>query len=221
MTSVSHAVEARRSVRAFLPDPVPPDVLRRVFSTAQRAPSWCNIQPWRVVVTSGEATARLTGRLTSAVKEGRLSTDFPWPGEYPEPYGTHRRECGRALYSAMGVQRGDADGRAHAWMRNFVAFDAPHVAMVGVDKRMMPYAAVDMGCWLQSVMLLCVEEGLATCPQAALATAADEVRGMLGWPAEVGLLFGLAVGYEDRSAAANTCRTTRAAVEENVRFVSE
>src|SRR5258708_1059879 len=117
----------RKSVRAFLPRSVEAETLQRIFERAQLAPSWCNIQPWRVWVTSGEATAQLTPALVEAAGSSSPSTDFPFPADYPEPYGTHRKACGKALYEAMGVARDDHAGRHAAWLRNFFAFDAPHV----------------------------------------------------------------------------------------------
>lgn len=212
------AVETRRSVRAFLPKDVPREVLERVFETAQRAPSWCNIQPWRVFVASGEARARLTKALLEAAKNAPPAPDVPFPFDYPEPYATHRKKCGGALYEAMGVARGDSEGRLAAWLRNFVAFDAPHVAMVGIDRRFDLYAALDVGCWLQTLMLAATAEGLSTCAQASLAVYSDVVRRELGVADEVKLLFGVGIGYEDAAALANNCRTTREPLAANVSF---
>ena len=210
------ALRQRRSVRAFLPKQVPAEVLSRVFERAKLAPSWCNIQPWRVWLTSGAATARLTSALLEAAKTESPKTDHPFPIEYPEPYAAHRRACGKALYEAMGVVRGDDEGRHGAWLRNFAAFDAPHVAMVGIDRRFGIYAALDVGCWLEALLLAATAEGIATCAQASLAAYADVVHATLEIPEEVGLLFGVALGYEDEEAAANRCRTTRDPVESNV-----
>lgn len=217
--NVRDAVEQRRSIRGFRSDPVPEETLRRIFEVAQRAPSWCNIQPWRVWVTSGDATRRLTNALTAAAGSSMMEPDFPWPSEYPPPYDGLRRQCGAALYSAMGIAREDKAARYGAWMRNYVAFGAPHVAIVGVDRRFGSYAALDVGCWLQSVLLAATEEGVATCSQASLATFPKAVRAVLDVPDEIGILFGVALGYEDPDAAANACRTERNPLEENVRFV--
>ncbi|TAK26621.1 MAG: nitroreductase [Myxococcaceae bacterium] len=210
---------SRRSVRGYLPEEVPLQTLESIFSAAQQAPSWCNIQPWRVWVTRGAQTRALVDALMTAATTGAPTPDFPWPPEYPEPYGKHRRECGAALYSAMGVARDDRAGRQEAWMRNFRAFDAPHLAMVAIDRRFNHYAMLDLGCWLQSVLLGAQALGVATCPEASLATFPDAARAVLGIPDELGLVMGIAMGYEDPSVAANRCRTTRSALEANVRFV--
>lgn len=214
-TALSH----RRSVRAFLPREVPRETLTSIFARAQQAPSWCNIQPWRVWLASGDARARLVAGLVESAGSRMPEPDVAFPGDYPEPYGTHRKQCGKALYEAMGVARDDMVARQGAWMRNFAAFDAPHVAIVGVDRRFGLYAALDVGCWLQSVLLLAQAEGVATCAQAALATYPDVARRELGVPEGIQILFGIAIGYEDESAAANQCRTRREAVEANLVFV--
>jgi nitroreductase len=212
-------LRTRKSVRGFSPRPVPRDELARVLTAAQRAPSWCNIQPWRVFVTAGLVTEQLTRGYVAATQAGTIAPDFPWPKDYPEPYGTHRRECGKALYGAMGIARDDAAGRAAAWMRNYEAFGAPHVAVVALDKRFGMWAALDLGCWLQSLLLACVDAGLAACPQATLGMHAQVAREVLAIPDELGVLFGVAIGYEDPAVPANACHTTRAPLAEHVRFV--
>lgn len=214
------AIAARRSVRGFRPDPVPRDALTRIFSAAQQAPSWCNIQPWRVWVATGEARERLIAAQLEAFTAGATpNPDVPFPADYPPPYDSHRKECGVALYQAMGVARGDAEGRLGAWRRNFLAFDAPVVALCGVDRRFGLYAALDVGCWLQTLLLAATAEGLATCAQAALATYPDAARGALAIPDDVALLFGVAIGWEDAAVPANACRTTRSPLADNVVFV--
>lgn len=210
----------RRSTRAFLPREVPRDVLTRIFEGAQKTPSWCNIQPWQVWVASGAKRDALCGAFVAAAQAGEApDSDVPFPFDYPEPYASRRRECGKALYEAMGVSRADHAGKQAAWLRNFAAFDAPHVAIVGYDRRFDLYAALDLGCWLESVLLLATSEGVATCAQASLAVYPKIARAELGIPDEVKIFFGIGLGYEDPTAKANACRTTREPLDANVRFV--
>lgn len=216
---VHEAVAQRRTIRAFLPDPVSRQTLARVFERAQRAPSWCNIQPWRVWLASGEVLAAIKSDLVAAAGSRMPSPDVAFPAEYPEPYLTHRRACAKALYDVMGVKRDDGPARHAAWMRNFVAFDAPHVAVVAIDKRFALWAALDVGCWLETVMLLAEEEGLATCAQASLSLYPDVLRARLGVGEDVDVLFGLGIGRADPEAAANRCVTARDPLEKNLVFV--
>lgn len=216
---VAQALAARRSVRAFLPEPVPRETIERIFGEAQRAPSWCNIQPWRVWIATGDKRDELVAELRHAASTELPAPDLAFPADYPEPYNTHRRQCGKALYEAMGVARDDTEARRGAWMRNYEAFGAPVIAIVGMDRRFGLYGAIDLGCWLKAVMLLAVEEGLATCAQAAMAAYPAVHRRVLGVEDDVNIVFGIALGREDASAAANSCRTTRDPLERNVVFV--
>ncbi|EID18003.1 nitroreductase [Mycolicibacterium phlei RIVM601174] len=67
----------RRSCRAFKPDPVPREVIDAILEAAQSTASWCNSQPWRVVVTSGAGTERLRAALYEASAGAPEATDNP------------------------------------------------------------------------------------------------------------------------------------------------
>jgi nitroreductase len=209
----------RRSVRGFTPDAVPPETLTKIFAQGQLAPSWCNIQPWRVVVTSPPKTRALAEILQADARAGRVAADVPFPTDYPEPYGKHRVACGVALYRSMGIARDDKGGRYGAWLRNYAFFDAPHVAIVACDRRLGPYAYVDVGVWLGYVLTAATEAGVATCAMASVAAMSATLREHLPIAETDAILFGLALGYEDPAAPANATRTTRDPVETNVTFV--
>ena len=144
--------------------------------------------------------------------------DVPFPTNYPEPYGTHRRECGKALYDAMGVRRDDGPARHAAWLRNFVAFDAPHIAIICIDRRFGFWAGIDVGCWLQSVMLLAEEEGLATCAQASLSLHPEVLRPLLGIGDDMQILFGLASGETMMGTTGNPKPAPRRARPSTITF---
>ncbi len=55
---VDEAIASRRSIRAFLPTPVPREDIEAILATAARAPSGTNIQPWKVtVLTDGSLSS--------------------------------------------------------------------------------------------------------------------------------------------------------------------
>ncbi|HTE49261.1 MAG TPA: nitroreductase [Kofleriaceae bacterium] len=213
------AFDERRSARAFRPEPIPEPELRRLFAMAQRAPSWCNIQPWRVWVTSPPATAALSAALLAAARAALPAPEVPFPGTYPEPYLTHRRACGHALYAAMGIARDDKESRYGAWLRNYELFDAPHVAVVARDRALDQYGTLDVGVWLGFLLSAAAALGIDTCPMASLAAYPAALRRELGIPADQVVLFGVALGRADRDAPANACRTARDPVDANVTFV--
>ena len=213
------AMIRRKSVRGFQAKPVPQAQLRTLFETAQRSPSWCNVQPWRVAITAPPLTAQVTQALTSAATTGVPNPDVAFPSEYPEPHLSHRRACGVALYQAMGIERNDKQGRHAAWLRNYAAFDAPHLAVVSQDRRLGQYGTLDIGVWLGLFIAAAALMDIGTCPMASVAAYPGPLRELLAIPNEESILVGIAIGYEDANVAANSCRTTREPLDSNVRFL--
>jgi nitroreductase len=206
----------RRSVRAFRPEPLSPSTLDAIFAEAQRAPSWCNVQPWRVVVTSPPRTHELSASLVAAAKAGPPSPEVAFPIDYPSPHRELRRACGIALYQAMGIVKDDHAGRYAAWLRNYELFDAPHVAIVSCERRLGPYAYVDVGVWLGYVLVAAAARGVSTCPMASVAAYPHALRAQLPIADTDVILFALALGISDGDAPANRCHTTREPVATNV-----
>ncbi|MEZ4364458.1 MAG: nitroreductase [Kofleriaceae bacterium] len=212
----------RRSARGFHPTPLDADTLHALFEAAQRAPSWCNVQPWQVVVTEPPATAALTAALVDAATQRPAETgaEVAFPSAYPSPYRERRRACGGALYQAMGIARDDEAGRHRAWLRNYQAFDAPHVAIVSCDRRLGAYAYVDVGVWLGYLLVAAESLGVGTCPMASLASYPAVLRRHLPIEEDSVILFGLALGTADPSCAANACRTARESSKSAIQVVS-
>jgi nitroreductase len=206
-------------MRGFLAEPIPRLQLERLFAAAQRAPSWCNIQPWRVVVTEPPVTGELAAAMQAAARATAPHAEVPFPVDYPPPYKERRVACGAALYRAMGVARNDMAGRYDAFLRNYAFFDAPHVAIVACDRRLGPYAYLDVGVWLGYLLTAAAALGIDTCPLASVAAYPEPLRERLPIAQSDVILFGLALGHADASVAANQCHTDRDPVSANVAFV--
>lgn len=211
-------VDGRRSLRAFLPRPVPHDVLSSVFSGASRAPSNCNTQPWVTHVASGSSIEKLRQDIPGAFAAGEISMDFPYDGKYEGVYKERQYGAAQALYDAMDIPREDKARRNDAFMRNFTFFDAPHVAFLFLPEPFGLREACDLGMYAQTLMLSMTAHGLGSCPQTALSFAADTVRKALSVTAENKLLFGISFGYPDPEHPANACVTDRAELEQLVTF---
>jgi nitroreductase len=211
----------RASMRAFSPEAIERAVLVEMFAAAQRAPSWCNIQPWHVFVTEPPKTKVLSDAMVAAAKSGLPRAEVPFPLDYPTPYKERRVACGVALYQAMGIARDDKAGRYDAWLRNYGFFDAPHVAIVACDKRLGPYVYIDVGVWLGYVLTAAAALGVDTCPMASVAAYPEPLRAHLPIAETDVVLFGIALGHADGAAPANRTRTSREPVEANVTFLNE
>ena len=219
LPALTAAWEGRRSIRGFRPDAIPRADLVQMFSAAQRAPSWCNVQPWRIAVTEPPATAALAEVMQAAARASFPNAELPFPLDYPPPYKERRIACGAALYQALGVARDDKAGRYDAWLRNYAFFGAPHLAIVACDRRLGPYAYVDVGVWLGYLLTAAELLGIATCPMASVAAYPDRLRAHLPIAQTDVILFGVALGYADDDDAANRCRTGREPIASNVTFV--
>ena len=210
---------ARFSCRAFRPDPVPDETIRAIIETARLTPSWCNTQPWQVVVTRPGVTEPLAEALVQeALRTQAVTSDMPFPERYTAERQARRRASGFALYDALGIAHDDKQGRLKQMLENFRFFGAPHVALITSAAELGPYGAVDAGAFLQSFLLAAQAHGVATIPQAALAQHAPFLKRRLEIPEDRWLICGVSFGYADMSHPANAFRTDRAQVEEILRF---
>lgn len=213
-------VEARRSLRAFKPEPISQQVLDRVFNQAQRAPSNCNTQPWIVHVASGATIEKLRSEMSDRFMAGDMSMDFPYDGVYDGVYKERQHGSAQALYDSVGIERSDKARRHVQFMRNFTFFDAPHVAFLFLPEPFGLREAADLGMYAQTLMLAMTANGLGSCPQTALSFQANFIREVLGVDDSNKLLFGISFGYPEEDAPANTCVTDRAALADTVTFHS-
>jgi nitroreductase len=208
---ILHAMRERRSIRAFLDAPVERGTLESVLDAARWAPSGVNAQPWEVAVVTGESKERLTEEFLKARRAGEKERpDYRvYPESWKEPYLSRRKACGLALYKALGIGKEDADRKLKSWELNYAFFGAPAGLLFFLDRDLVQSSWVDMGMFIQNVMLAALAHGLGTCPQAALAQYPDIARRVLGIPETKALVCGLSIGVPDLSAPVNGYRTAR------------
>lgn len=221
MHDLDETIHSRRSVRGFLPKPVPRETIEEVLELAQRAPSNCNVQPWRVYVASGEVCVQLREALVNAVTSGAPGAGSGGMAQVDDFRGGYREKqvaCAVELYGKMGIARDDKIGRAKAMLRNFEFFDAPQVAYVCMAKSFGIGVALDVGMYVQTLMLAMHSRGIGTCAQAALRAYPELVAQHLGIPDDEQILCGLSFGYEDPEVPANQTRQPRAPISSNVLF---
>jgi len=210
--NVSEAVQIRRSIRAFLPDPVPLDVLRDALELAARAPSGGNLQPWRIHLLVGEALQRFRERMNQRQELGGFDPiEYAvYPPNLHEPYRTQRFRVGEALYATLGIERADKPGRLRQFARNYDFFGAPVGLFCFIDRRMGPPQWSDLGMYLQTFMLLLCERGVASCAQEAWSVFGATISEFVGAAPEQMLFCGMAIGYPDTDAPVNRLVTERA-----------
>ncbi len=212
---VLSAIKNRKSTRAFIDKQVSPQTIDDVLDAARWAPSGANIQPWRVAVTTSGTKTNLCLALADAFQSNSPSNaDYKYyASPVEEPYLARQRRCGAALYGALDIPRQDKQQRRAQWLKNYFAFDAPVILFIFIDSSLEKGSWIDMGMFIQNIMLAARGHGLESCPQAALAEYPDIVRSHLTITDEQLLICGIALGYSDTTAAVNQYRTERESVD--------
>lgn len=220
--NVEEAIQARYSCRAFLPDkPVDRRAVEHLLKVAAQAPSGGNLQPWQVVVLSGEALAALVADVKAQAETMPRGEDTEYriyPKDLKEPYFSRRHKCGEDLYATIDVAREDKQGRLKQYRRNMELFGAPVGLFVYLDRQMQPGQWSDAGMFIQTFMLAAAGQGLATCAQEFWAMWHSAVARYTSPPDDWMLFCGIALGYADLDAPINTLRTERAEVSEFAAF---
>jgi nitroreductase len=219
-STLEQLLNARISTRKFQSRAVPRAAIEQILRLAQRTPSWCNIQPWQVVVVSGQALSALRERLWQHVNSGaRPNPDFVFPPTYEGVYRERRKVCGVQLYQAVGIGKDDRAAAAQQSLQNFRMFDAPHLALITVEDYLGFYGAFDCGLYVMSFMLAAQSAGVDTIAQASLASYPDLVRAQLNLAPTRKLICGISFGYAEKSHPVHGYRTERVELNEAVQFV--
>jgi nitroreductase len=220
--SAEEAIRTRRSVRAFLPTPVPRATVESLLALAARSPSGSNIQPWKVRVVAGEARDRLCHAILEALdREGAAAFKREWnyyPVNWREPFLARRRKIGWDLYGLLGIGKGDFEGTERQRRRNFEFFGAPVGFIFTLDEDLEIGSWLDLGIYIGALMIAARGVGLDTCPQAAFADYHAVIRRELGIPDHEIVICGMALGHADPDAVENRLVTERAAPSEFATF---
>ena len=222
--AVDAAITSRRSVRAFLPDPVPRETIECILEVAARAPSGTNTQPWQVVVLTGEAKSALTQKIMAAYDDPAQRATHTdeyayYPTEWRSPYIDRRRKVGWDLYGLLGIGKADKAAMHAQHGRNYAFFDAPVGLIFTIDRVLQQGSWLDYGMFLQSVMVAARGRGLDTCPQQAFAQYHRIIEEQLQLPPERMVVCGMSLGWADPAARVNALHTERAPVAEFARFL--
>jgi len=220
--NVSDAIKQRRSVRAYLDKPIAPELLEKIFLQAQDSPSNCNTQPWHTVVVSGAARDNIEKAMIADIMGGKAPTPHFIPGDkdLKDDYRKRQVACAISLYDAMDIKYEEKQKRQELMVRNWQFFGAPHAAFFSMPKSMSEINAVDMGIYLQTIMLLLTENGLASCPQGALAMYTDAVHELANIPEGHAIMFGLSFGYPNSEHQINQFEVGREELGKSVEFFS-
>ena len=215
---VSEAVESRQSIREYLKKPVDSSLIKEILEKSSRAANGGNLQPWQIFVINKESMADFLKQQSEWTEAETPAYDI-YPPKLKEPYRTSRYELGEQMYSLLGIEREDKEGRFMQVLKNFEFFGAPAAIFCFVDKQMGPPQWSDLGMFLQTFMLLAQESGLDTCAQEAWSIKQESVSDFFNVDNEIMVFCGMAIGYKDPEATINKLRSERRPIDEWATFV--
>lgn len=221
---VDGVIRERRSIRAFLPTPIPQETVLEILDVAARAPSGTNTQPWQVIVVTGAPKEALSRELVETALDPARDEEHTqeyayYPDKWVSPYIDRRRKVGYDLYGLLGIAKGERERMERQFARNYTFFGAPVGLFFTIDRVMGQGSWLDYGMFLQNVMIAAKARGLDTCPQAAFCKYHRVIARHLGIPAGRMLVCGMALGHEDTTKIENTLRTDRSPAREFTRFL--
>jgi nitroreductase len=223
--AVDAAIESRRSLRAFLPTPVPSEVVEDILRVASRAPSGTNTQPWKVTVLTGQAKTSLSAKIRAVHDDpqelARHSAEYVYyPTDWHSPYIDRRRKVGWDLYGLLGIGKTDKARMHRQHGRNYDFFGAPVGLMFTIDRTLRQGSWLDYGMFLENVMIAARGRGLDTCPQAAFMQFHRIITEHIGAPQTDMLVCGMSLGHADPAAIENSLVTEREPVAGFVKFLT-
>lgn len=204
------AIENRKSIRKFKPDPLSRVMLEEIFQAAIRAPSAINTQPWECWVVGGETLQQLSRELLAEGTRGTPSrADFQLTAIWKDSYLNRMRENGKGLFGLLGIERQDKEKRKAFSLSMHKFFDAPQVIFLCLDSSLGNYSLFDCGCFAQNICLLATSRGLGTCIQHSGVHYPDIIRKYVPIPVEKKILVAISIGYPDEQAVINQFRSNR------------
>ena len=215
--NVTEALNARISIRAFKPDPLPEMLVREILDVARYAPSGGNLQPWKVIAVSGAERDAVVA-LAKANLPGTEDDRPVYPANLWEPYRSRRYKLGEDMYALLGIPREDKSARLMHLMQNFEFFGAPVGLFFVIEKAMGHGQWAHMGMFMQSVALAAIERGVGSCMQEAWARMRIPLAAHFALPETEMIYCGMALGYADETKPVNALRSDRAGVEDFTTF---
>ena len=216
---IAEAIRARKSIRAFKPDPVAQDIIKDIIEQAQRAPSWADTQPWEFAIVTGAKLKKIQDDFVERGMQEPMS-EVARPYEFPEPYMARIRALAPKDRKVM-----TDDEMKERTLINFKHYGATTCIYLLVDKSILyqdkginVWSMYDSGSAVQNIMLLAVSKGLGTIAQAQAVVYPDIIRKYVAIPANKLIALGIAIGYPDKDDPGHQMDTARESLDNIATF---
>ncbi|HDP24683.1 MAG TPA: nitroreductase [Deltaproteobacteria bacterium] len=203
---VLEAIQSRKSIRGYKPDPVPRKILEEILEAATRAPSTMNTQPWEFLVISGDVIRKISDENVRKLKSGAIIKPdhmiTGWPND--SVFRNRQIEIAKQIFQFMGIPRGDKEKRAWWMERGFRFFDAPAAIILLLDRSLTDAGPLmDVGAVMQNICLAALHYGLGTCIEDQGVMYPESIREITGIPDTKRIVISVAIGYPDWEFPAN------------------
>jgi nitroreductase len=192
---------SRRSSRDFLDTPIDPQILKAILQDGVSAPSWSNTRPFVIAVAEGEQRDRISNALVTRLRE---SAELPGQGAnpdythvipYPEGLVERSQRVGKGIYDTLQIDRSDKAARFKFLERNYEFFGAPVALFFFTHKGLDQFGTLDLGLYMQTIMLAAKAQGIGTCAQGYLGNYPDIIRAEFEVSDDYALVCGMSIGY--------------------------
>lgn len=216
------AIKSRKSVRAFKPEPVSTETIKKVLEISTRAPSSVNSQPWEFFIVKGEALDKLRSVGGEKLPQGiGPDPDVPLPDKIRGDMalqGIYRKRqvvLGVTMFKVLGIAKGDQQAAMNYMASMYRFFDAPAVIIIAIDKMLqLSYPLIDIGALIQTIALTAQEFDLGTCIMRAIVDYPEQIREIVGVPESKHLIIGMTIGYPDWDHPINQFQSERDELED-------
>jgi nitroreductase len=214
--NIIDAMNARKSIRGFKPDPVDQPSITKILKAAVRAPSAMNTQPWEFFVVTGETLDKMHQQIVEKLHSGApMQPDHlvvGWPSA--SIYRDRQVDLAKQLFKLMNIPREDKEKRAQWLERGFRFFDAPVAIFVVTDKSLSESGPLfDIGAVVNNICLAALEFNLGTCIEDQGVLYPEVARELAGIPDTKRMMIAVALGYPDETFPANQVQSEREPVD--------
>jgi nitroreductase len=216
-------IRGRRSIRAYTPEPVSPELVREILDEARWAPSSRNTQAWSVWVVTGDALEGFKAAFKAALDRDEpeaMDIAGTVTGDWPDACSARAVELMQTRAATLEAA-GEVAGPAASMARMADCFGAPVLLVFGFESCLSDASACyDTASLVQNVCLAAHAKGLGTCQSTTLVRYGGLLREVLPDSAEKKMVVAVTLGWPDLEAAANTFPRSRAPLDELVTWVS-
>ena len=194
-------IESRNSTRDFIDKPIAPELLDEILQEGVNAPSWSNTRPFLVAVAIDEQRDRISNALVERLRENKeikgmgQNPDFTHEIPYPDGLLQRSQKVGAGIYETLGIDRSDKAARFKFMERNYEFFGAPVALFFFTHRGLDHFGTLDLGLYMQTLMLAAKARGVGTCAQGYLGNYPDIIKAEFDVPKDYALVCGMSVGY--------------------------